>query len=205
MGEDTALRAVAFAMLRPAAVSGERAERGAYGGRSRLPCCEGAGQRGGQVFCRSEVSFEFGAPGRIRTCAHGSGGRCTIRSWPAQTCSGPGRPDIHRTRPNSTSTGDAGRALLLRHEETAARPRIATTACPAPTPCVEHGRDCNFCSLRQCCERLSSATGDRRTGAALVTDGGPSARTTARRAGHPPCRIRAAGSPNGRCHRQRAD
>jgi len=33
-----------------------------------LPCSEGAGQRGARKLCWLEVLFEFGAPGRIRTC-----------------------------------------------------------------------------------------------------------------------------------------
>ena len=38
----------------------------------------------------SEVTFEFyastSAPGRIRTCAHGSGGRCCMTLLPGKTC-----------------------------------------------------------------------------------------------------------------------
>ena len=54
--------------------------------------CVCAGHRLAGHSAASEVLFEFmplsSAPGRIRTCAHGSGGRSCSRLLPGQTCAG---------------------------------------------------------------------------------------------------------------------
>ena len=50
-----------------------------------------------------EVLFEFiplsCAPGRIRTCAHGSGGRFPLSHWPAETLPQVSWPGAYRAQP----------------------------------------------------------------------------------------------------------
>jgi len=51
-------------------------------------------------------------PGRIRTCAHGSGEGCCIRLWPAETCSQVSCPGAYRARPGRPGRWERRRRVM---------------------------------------------------------------------------------------------
>ncbi len=73
-----------------------------------------------------------GAPGRIRTCAHGSGGRDTIRSWPAETCPPETLLDTHWAR------ADSRRSRPCRPPAVFHMPGVRPRREPDPPPGIPH-------------------------------------------------------------------
>ena len=73
---------------------------GARSGRAKH-CRRSQGRRlvGPKIVRVFEFMLLTSAPGRIRTCAHGSGGCCPVQLWPAQTRSRASCPGAYRARP----------------------------------------------------------------------------------------------------------